>query len=1223
MASIVLATVGRAVGTYVGGPVGGNIGAAIGAQVGAGIDGGGGSSRRHYEGPRLEQLAVQSALYGRMIPIVYGNMRLAGNVIWARPIKELQTTTTTTQGGKGGSRKRATSTSVTYSYYATLAIAICEGEITRISRVWADAKQLDLSQGTYRIYRGSQTQLPDPLIESFEGVGRTPAYRGIAYVVIEDFPLEAFGNRIPNFTFEVVRQTPQRDTADAPVEQAVRSIMMIPGSGEFVYDTVAQFKQMGQDVAGNLLPTGYKVPLNQHTAEGKANVLVALDHAQQTFPNLEWVGVVVNWFGDSMDIASCTIAPRVEFKEAADISPNSWSAAGLTRATATRVGKDGSVARYGGTPDDASLQRLCDAIRARGLKVFLCPMLLMDIAGKPWRGRLTGSSTQVANFFTKTQGYRNFILHYASLLAGRVDAFAIGTEMRDLTAITSAAGIYPAVSQLVSLAADVRSILGSSVKLTYAADWSEYHHTDGGWYHLDPLWASPHIDVVGIDAYFPLTQGVQTGYDRAAIRAGWTSGEGWDFYYTDAARTTTAPLAPAYAWKNIGWWWNNTHTNPNGSTTAWVPGSKPIWFTEIGYASVDGCTNEPNVFIDASSTESAFPRQSRGRVDFMAQRVALAAAFEQWGASSMVQELFLWAWDARPYPHWPDLRSVWADGQNWSTGHWVQGKLGASHVAAVVEEMATRVGLAPEQIHTQALQMMLDGFIIHERTTARAVLSQLMLGYLFTLVEKEDGLHAALLEAGDTITLSSQQCVPLEQDDACIPFVLERSEDISLPVRLEVHYLNRLQRYEAQVQAASRSTQVSREAEVMRLGLVLSENHARTVAELQLTRRWAERCRVTLQLPMRYAALLPNDVLLLHDGVSQHRLRVEQVQIGRPGLVRVRATRLEQESWDGYVAPALGAGEEPILPPSATRCEVLDIPALPTDTATACTLRVAATGLANGWEGASLLRLSDAVEDAVIAEMDSPATIGACLNMLGDAAPQRIDRRNTLQVALLGNATLASVSEAAMLGGANVAVVGRELIQFAQAELIGEGVWKLSTLLRGRLGTEDACAGHAVGERFVLLNAAVTSLQTTPSQRGLSWALRAVTLGASLDVGTEFTHTVEAQSLLPYAPVHVQAWRQGDGSIRLHWLRRARIDGAWRASVDIPLMEEREEYEVRVYAGASLKRQWRVNSPLVIYSAAEQLTDFGSAPSSLQLEVAQISASVGPGKWAVQTVPVC
>ncbi|MBX9726771.1 MAG: glycoside hydrolase TIM-barrel-like domain-containing protein, partial [Rickettsiales bacterium] len=664
----------------------------------------------------------------------------------------------------------------------------------------------DLSQGAYRIYRGTETQLPDPLIESYQGVGTTPAYRGLAYVVIEDFPLGSFGNRIPNFTFEVTRRAPQQDVGASPVESLVKSIMLIPGSGEFVYDTQAEYKISGSAAGGSVVQNGYQVPINLHTAEGKANVLVALDQMQETFPNLEWVGVVVNWFGTSMDVAGCDIWPCVEYQANGRTTPDDWQVAGFTRSSARQIGNDAGKLRYGGTPDDGSITRLLTELRARGLKIFFYPQLLMDVVGKPWRGLLTGSASAVPSFFTKTRGYNAYITHYANLVAGKVDAFAIGTEMRDLTKITSSAGVFPAVSQFVSLAASVKTILGSSVKVTYAADWSEYHHTDNGWYHLDPLWASPNIDVVGIDAYFPLTDGVQTGYDVAALRAGWTSGEGYDFYYTDAARTIKASLGAAYAWKNIAWWWNNTHLNPGGITSAWVPQSKPIWFTEYGFASVDGCSNEPNVFVDGSSTASAYPRFSRGRVDFVAQRTAIAATEAEWAGSAMVPQRFLWTWDARPYPYWPDLTNVWADGGNWVTGHWVQGKLGASHVASVVEQIATRAGLSNAQIDTSNLQMQLDGFVISERVTARAALQQLMQAYFFTFKETDQALVAILRDATVDTTIDAKSCIEQKVGDQLVPYVLTRQEDLVLPQRQEVHFLNRLQLYETNVQSAQRET---------------------------------------------------------------------------------------------------------------------------------------------------------------------------------------------------------------------------------------------------------------------------------------------------------------------------------------------------------------------------------------------------------------------------------
>lgn len=1221
MASIVLASVGRAVGTAVGGPLGGQIGAVAGNFIGGGLERG---DSKHYEGARLEELSIQSSVYGRMIPLMFGAVRVAGNVIWSLPIKELETTTTTRSGGKGGSRKKASAITTTtqYSYFVTLAIAIGEGPITRINRVWADAKLLDLSQGTYRIYKGDETQLPDPLIESFEGVGKVPAYRGMAYVVIEDFPIGDFGNRVPNFTFEVTRQAPQRDNAIEPVENMVSSIMLIPGSGEFVYDTDAQFKITGQDVSGNLVQQGYRVPLNQHTADGKANMLVALDQLEQTFPNLEWVGVAVNWFGSSMDIATCDIKPRVEYQANTQTTPDDWSVAGLTRSTATLVGTQDGVARYGGTPDDGSIVRLCTELRNRGYKIFFYPMMLMDVDGKPWRGYLSGAHGQVSSFFSKTHGYNHFILHYANLVAGKVDAFAIGTEMRDLTKITSSTGVFPAVTQFIALAASVRAVLGSGVKLTYAADWSEYHHTDGGWYHLDPLWADSNIDMVGIDAYFPLTNAVQTDYDIQTIRDGWTSGEGYDFYYTDEDRTTTAPLGAAYAWKNIAWWWNNAHVNPNSVTTAWVPQSKPIWFTEYGFASVDGCANQPNLFIDASSDESGYPRFSRGRVDFLAQRAAITATETEWAGSSMVVNKFLWTWDARPYPYWPDLRSVWADGANWVTGHWVQGKLGASHVAAVVEQIAQRAGLDDAQIDTAQLQMMLEGFVVHERTTARAILSQLGQAYFFQLIEREGALLAKPQHSAELVEVVADACVPLRMDGRELTYVLTRDDDLSLPEKIEVQYLNRLRRYETHVQAAARATQEASGTRMQRFSLVLSETHARAVAEQLLGDAWAQRSRVQLQLPMRFAGLEPGDRLALTDGSRTHRLRVEQVQFGRPGLLRVRAYSDEADGWDGYIAPLTEAGGELLLPPAPTQLEILDMPAFPSDAPDALTLRFAACGVSDGWTGASIVRELSTGDDEVLLDVNAPATIGRCTNTLASGTVHRFDKTNLLDVLLIGDRSLVSTSDLGLLNGANVALVGNEVIQFGTAEALGEGNYRLSNLLRGRMGTESAVGTHAANERFVLLDGAIGSLVLPASFQGQTWHLRGATFGTSLAEGTEAQHTLLARSLRPLSPVHLKAVKDGSGDITLSWVRRARIDGAWRDAVDIPLMETTEQYDVTLYNGSTALRTVRVTSAGYLYSLAAQTADFGGAQTTVKFGVCQLSALAGAGEQTTEIVTV-
>ena len=191
--------------------------------------------------------------------------------------------------------------------------------------------------------------------------------------------------------------------------------------------------------------------------------------------------------------------------------------------------------------------------------------------------------------------YRRFILHYAHLcaLAGGVDAFCIGSEMRGLTQVRGAADSFPMVAALQQLAAEVRQFLGPDTKITYAADWSEYfgYQADGNHYfHLDPLWADPNIDFIGIDNYMPLSDwrdghahmDASWGsiYNLEYLKANIAGGEGCDWYY-DSAATAVAQLrrpivdgAYGEPWiyrpKDLVGWWSNTHHNRIGGVRAAV-----------------------------------------------------------------------------------------------------------------------------------------------------------------------------------------------------------------------------------------------------------------------------------------------------------------------------------------------------------------------------------------------------------------------------------------------------------------------------------------------------------------------------------------------------------------------------------------------------------------------------------------------------------------------------
>jgi hypothetical protein len=172
-----------------------------------------------------------------------------------------------------------------------------------------------------------------------------------------------------------------------------------------------------------------------------------------------------------------------------------------------------------------------------------------------WRGEMTPAAADATvdaaneiDAFFADDNYRRFILSYAQLCAqaGGVEAFLVGSELRGLTGTRGPDGSFPAVRELARLAGDVKAVLGAGTKVSYGADWTEYGACvrDGGRelrFPLDDFWASPAVDFIGIDAYFPMAdwrpgeahldaRRARSMHDRDALRDGVGSGEDYDWY---------------------------------------------------------------------------------------------------------------------------------------------------------------------------------------------------------------------------------------------------------------------------------------------------------------------------------------------------------------------------------------------------------------------------------------------------------------------------------------------------------------------------------------------------------------------------------------------------------------------------------------------------------------------------------------------------------------------
>ncbi len=1290
MATLLLSAAGAALGAGFGGTVlglsGAVIGRAVGATIGRAIDQSVlGAGSEPVDVGRIDRLRLTGAGEGGAIGQIWGRMRVGGQVIWATEFTE---TVRRRRTGKGAPKPKINE----YSYSVSLAIALCEGEALRIGRIWADGNEISALDLNLRFYPGTETQLPDPLIEAVEGAGNAPAYRGLAYVVIEDLELSAFGNRVPQFSFEVVR-TAQGDRIDAAdtLNGAIRAVALIPGTGEYGLATtpVHYAEALGRNRTANV-----------HSPSGRTDFATSFDQLTQELPKLGSVSLVVSWFGDDLRCSQCTVRPKVEQKLRDGVGMP-WRSGGINRAAALEVPKVDGESIYGGTPSDASVVEAIRAVRAAGKEVMFYPFILMDqVDGNtladpwtgaqsqpalPWRGRITLSAApgmegstdrtaaaadEVESFFGTAQssdfevsgetigytgptdwGFRRFILHYAHLcaIAGGVDAFCIGTEMRSLTQIRGAADTFPAVAAMRQLAADVRSILGQLVQLTYAADWSEYfgYHADGNvYFHLDPLWADPEIDFIGIDNYMPVSDwrdgelhadaGFGAIYNVDYLISNFAGGEGYDWYYDSPEGALAQRRLPitdgaydepwVFRYKDLRSWWSNLHFNRNAGirsaeATSWIPMSKPIRFTEYGCPAVDKGTNQPNKFVDLKSSESALPNWSNGRRDDLIQMQYLLATAAFWGnaQNNPISTLYggrmvdldrahAWAWDARPFPEFPGQTEVWSDGDNYARGHWLNGRMSSQPLSAVVKEVCHRSGV--EILDTDSLFGLVRGFQHADLSTARSALQPLMLTYGFDVFER-DGLLSFRNRGASTVSAIGEDDLILLPDlDG--RFEKTRTSEAETAGQIRLSFVDAQSSYEIRSVETRFPDEESLGVSQTDVPLALTRTEGIEAVERWLTEARVARDTARFGLPKSRISVGAGDVVTFAG--QQYRVdRVEQAEGQLLEVVRVEP---------GVYLPSVRSDEaisvRPFSPPVPVFPVFLDLPLL-TGSEVPHAPHVAVG--ADPWPGSVAVWSSS--EDAgyeINRLLPAPAVIGLTESELRFHSPGRWDRGEPLRVKLAGG-ELASASELAVLNGANAMAIGDgsgsnwEVFQFAEAQVVGPDTYELSLRLRGQLGTDGLMpTAWPVGSAVVLLDLALLQIDLQLSSRGLARFYRIGMASRGFDDPNITLRNVafDGNGLRPYPIAHLRHSNEA-GNLRFEWKRRTRIDGDSWQSAEVPLAEDAELYEIRVVQGAAIVAQYTTFQPQFLYTESMRASD--GLMGAFELSVAQVSASFGPGPF--------
>ena len=1113
----ILSSLGGSIGRHFGGGILSTIGRYAGRMLGNSLD------KKWLHRTKVthkftnvkDSFYIIKAKYGTPIPLIFGRMRVPGQIIWADQITEKRNTTSISKYFKQAHLTVERQTTA-LEYFASFAMAICEGEIFDIGRVWYNEDIIDLSNYQFRLYRGGEEQLPDPLI-SAKSIDPCPGYRGLAYIVFERLPLADFNDIIPSFEFEVTRKSNIQQVSS--VEDLVTSMVMIPGSGEYVYDTQIQQKTLHSPWHEVISQT----KINCHNHYNISNSVYSLNQLQMVCQNIQWVAPVVCWFGNNDNAKDCLIRPAVEFKDENISYSEEWKVGRYNRSTAYEVTKDEhNNPIYGGSVNDDSILRYLVELRSRNLKIMFYPMFFLDVPGKPWRGMVSGDASDIKSFFQRDQGYNEFILHYANLVKNHVDAFIIGSELIGLTKVNHH-NDFPAVIELISLAQQVKQIVGPRVLVSYAADWSEYHHTEGGWFNLDPLWSSSAIDFVGIDAYFPVTNSSSSIKPEDLVDV-WIKGEGYD-YYIDQQDHIQKPLDVKYAWKNLYYWWNNVHINPDNHSTSWTPRLKPIWFTEFGFPSIDKAPNQPNIFFDPKCINGGVPIYSNGENDFAIQRKAIRAFIEYWNTQEYIGEMFLWTWDARPYPAWPHT-NIWRDGYLWAKGHWVNNKFGASNVASIILEISHRCHLNIDDIDASTIDQPVEGFMLSNRVTGNEAIDILRASYFFDINTYCSEL-ICFVKRGyqQEVSINSSECLKLTDTSYVDEIQIPSSSIINT---IDLWFMNQENNYASSYKYFNYETASHVKKTAIRLPIAMTEAEAEQIGSLILHNAHTENRVIKFSIPTTSLQLKPSDFVALQHDEQFYTIRLINIVINElvtnvTGIIDNKhhyymTTYSKQQLNINYTIY------------DESQLVILSLPFVPNNINSSflaiyfsnyCTTPLYAkfaTDIDQDWTKILNLIPSNSIAVSVDFQQVTVANI------------YHIDEFNYILIK-------ANKLYLPNTDSFHYAMVGQELLSFKYIRQIEHGLYKVSHLIRGLFGTEQYMTQHYNGELFVLIDYGMNILP-------IAHQLEDQTI--EFKCGNSLISTICHNNFHTLPTAYITKQQLCGNSLMLEWIPRSRNDDYWR-----------------------------------------------------------------------------
>lgn len=1232
MAVLAVGLVGSAIGATFGYAA---VGWAVGVYVGQQLFG---PKPPDMEGPRLNDLTITSSAYGSIIPIGYGTVRLAGNIIWSAGLKETKHKEST--GGKGGGGGSYT----TYTYSASFALALSEGKAEDLLRIWADGKLIydktvpqqvidvaNAAEGpitsvaitsgnksggvNFRFYKGTEYQLPDSLIMSHEGAD-IPAHRGLCYIVFEDLQLADYGNRIPNITCEVAYKAIDYTVPD--VHDVVRTELANEAFWDFVRE-ISENSWAFNIQAMRAMDVKYVGPQTQLaeypyiTTYGDTHVvyyMAAIEAVKDTVTNVYGVmlvkidaatGQVLQTAYHKIDSypGSYGFALRdnriylLEYRAANTFAPIEFDTDTLRRVSTTFTEEDNTVLVT--LPGSSGNWKASIMTTDRGYAVLYH---YHSVFGSPLNRQLqyieTWSLVGIRTGYAYFDYYEPKEGHTGTPLPGMYnETFPnINWEGASGQSLTSVTRLWDLVLVANLVTTDTtpidyfivfyvvdpmngRNVVSSRIDITSVVSDDTAQLIIGSIRYLE------YDNSVIVQLYGDAVGGVEH-YVKIKMQD--------DFMYTYDKSGTIE--------------WVKTSADISSDTIDWIFPSINA-FSLYGIPSTYTAVKHPELIYTPSEDTRVFNFDTAedsliGWTDPRGSTISYSL-YHSKGMNAQFHFVdadygVIWQWPNPPDGGTIDFSNLLFTRLQYRGDPIVSPP--KTTLADIVRDICRRVDLDPvDDIYVDELESALVyGYTISQQSPARAMIEQLTIAYQFDFLERDYKLVGQFKNSTPVAELSYKDFSVLDQETGSI--IREtRVQEVELPMRVEVRYRDLDNDYQSNVQISSRSqqpipTMESVQVSSIDIPIVHTATYMKQLAEQLLYSTWINRTTYDGSTSWRWAKLDPADTVLitLVDGTIL-TARILRSEFAGDLVINLSAVSNDEALYvpsNTMADSGLGVPNQfvPVIAPSILI--ILDTPLLrDIDSLSRERHRLYYTvaGTRDAWPGAGVLVSYDNAEYNVIDQLQTECSWGIVNNALNDTdTPFMTDYESRLTVNVLRGAdSLESVSREQMLTESrNAAAIikadgGVEIIQFQNVTENVDGTYTLDTFFRGRRGTDVFVNGHEVYQKIVFLD--LETIQNTElalSERNMTKYYKAVTYGMLLDGADSVEYAHSGRDLMPYAPVHEQAAISGS-DIDITWVRRTRINGFLRDYTDeVPLEEDSEEYELEIYdsPGGTLLRTY-------------------------------------------------